>query len=393
MKTTKPAIVLPVYNRPELLSLLLASINRAIYPDTDIELILSIEAGAPDSIMNIAESFAFKYGPKTIVQREERLGVKAHIMACADLSERFGSVIILEDDLIVSPDYYLFASEALNAYQNDDRVAGIALYAQRFNETAQLPFEPMPGDYSVWFMQLGCSWGQAWTAAQWTRFRKWLDVSKEISDRKLPPNMREWDDESWKKRFNLYMLETRTYFAYPYRSFTTTHSEFGGQHMSKSDRRFQVPLGYFSSEKPSFNFPRFKDQPVRYDMYMEFNAAMLALKLEFKYHELCVDLYGTKPDEELKQHNYVLTPRKGPDPLSKFSVNLKPLELNILIPSKIKQQPIVYLYSRDQISSLKQLSHSQYAELASYFSYFKPESRKFVKGFLPNLYRKILNLK
>ena len=393
MKRTNPAIVIPAYNRPELLKLLLTSVNRAYYPDTETQLIISIEAGAPETTRGIAESFIFKNGQKTIIQRKERLGVKEHIMACADFSEQYGSVVILEDDLIVSPDYYLFALKALSAYQTNDNVAGISLYAQRFNETAQLPFEPMPSEYSVYFMQLGCSWGQAWTARQWGRFKKWLDSTDDIRDEKLPSNMKKWSEESWKKLFNIYLLETQAYVVYPYRSFTTNNSEFGGHHMKYADHRFQVPLGFFTNESPVFEFPGFKDQPVRYDMYMEFNAALLALHLELKYHELCVDLYGTKPDEELKSFNYVLSPRNGTEALREFSMNLKPMERNILSPAYTNQHSFFYLYSKDQARNLKPLSHRQYAEMASYFSYFKPESRRFLKGYLPNLYRKFLNLK
>lgn len=392
-KTILPPIVIPVYNRPDSLKRLLASLNRAHFSDVKPELIISIEAGAPEETVQVSELFNFEHGNKTIIRRAEHLGVKNHIIECADLSDSFGSVLILEDDLIVAPDFYIYAINALNEYQRDDKIAGISLYAQRFNETAHLPFEPMPGEYSVYFMQLACSWGQAWTAEQWSRFKAWLQSKNKFNDDSLPGNMKLWGDESWKKLFNLYLLQNQAYFVYPYRSFTTNDSALNGQNMQNKGNLFQVPLGFLSGEKPLFQFPAFKDQKIRYDMYMESNAALMALHLEMDYHELCVDLYGTKPEEELRRFNYVITPRTGPEALREFPMYLKPIEMNILNPVTTNQQPFFYLYTKDQVGKLKPLSQRQYADMASYFSYFKPESKRFVRGFIPNLYRKFFNRK
>ncbi len=388
-----PVIIIPVYNRPESLMRLLDGINKSNYPSKEVELIISIEFGASSEVVEIVDTYHFKHGSKSIIKRENKLGVKNHIIACADLSEKYGSVIILEDDLMVSPDFYHYAADALRFYQTENSIAGISLYAQRFNETAQLPFEPLPGGYSVYFMQLACSWGQAWTAGQWMRFKKWL-ARKNITETKgLPDNIKQWDSNSWKKIFNIYMLQTDTYFAYPYRSFTTNNSEIDGTHIKNKGGLFQVPIGAFNSREIVFQFPAFENQIINYDMYMECSSVLAASLSGIKNKSICVDLYGTKPNDELLKSNLIVSPRKGPKPIRSFPLSLKPPELNLQINEANHGQPFFNLYDREQVAELAPLTRRQYARMADYFSYFKTLSWRFTAGFLMTVISKMLSNK
>jgi len=388
-----PAIVIPAYNRPEAFKRLLNGINNSKYPSDSVELIISTEFGASPNVLEIAETFQFKHGKKSLIKRNDRLGVKEHIIACADLSEKYGSVLVLEDDLMVSPDFYFYAADALTFYQRENSVAGISLYSQRFNETAQLPFEPMPGEYSVYFMQLACSWGQAWTADQWVRFKKWLALFKNSETNGLPENIKKWGSDSWKKIFNIYMLQTDTYFTYPYRSFTTNYSEQDGTHIKNKGGLFQVPIGAFNNGSPVFNFPLFMDQTIRYDMFMECNSELVAFLSGIKQESICVDLYGTKPMDELLKYNFVISPRKGPKPIRSYPLNLKPPELNLQFTECNHKKPFFNLYRREQIAELKPLTRRQYSEMAAYFSYYKIFSRRFTVGFLITVLSKMLQKK
>ncbi len=389
IKKTTPVVVL-AYNRPRSLEQLLVSLNKAHYSGEKPELIISIDAGAPEEVINVAETFHFKFGPKRIINRDKSLGFKKHILTCGDISETDGSVIILKDGLIMSSEYFLYATRALSEYRSEDKVAGISLYSQRFNETAQLPFEPMPDENSTYFMQLACSRGQAWTAEQWGRFKKWLANNETIEEHdELPQNMKLWGKDSWKKLLNIYLLKSQTYFAYPYRSYTTNDPSQGGQNLVNKGGLFQVPIGLYSNGNPVFRFPSFKNQPIRYDMFMEYNAARMAMQLELAYHELCVDLYGTKPDSILKKHNYVITPRTGGEPLRSFRLSLKPMELNILNPLLTEGKPFFHLYAKDQLRHLKPLSKRQFAEMATYFSYVKPAGSQYLKEYISDLFSKI----
>jgi len=388
-----PAIIIPVYNRPESLKRLLDGINKSNYPSNAVELIISVEYGASAEVIEIVDSYHFKHGSKSIIKRRNKLGVKNHIIACADLSEKYGSLLILEDDLMVSPDFYLYAADALSFYKTENSVAGISLYSQRFNETAQLPFEPMPSEYSVYFMQLACSWGQAWTSGQWMRFKKWLAYSNISDTNGLPDNIKQWESDSWKKIFNIYMLQSDTYFAYPYRSFTTNNSEIDGTHIKNKGGLFQVPIGAFNSRDPVFQFPDFEDQIISYDMYMECSSELAALLSGIKNRSICMDLYGTKPNDELLKSNLIVSSRKGPKPIRSFPLSLKPHELNLKIKESNHENPFFYLYDREQVAEITPLTRRQYARMADYFSYFKSLSWRYTTGFLMTVISKILSKK
>ena len=117
----KPAIVVVAYNRPHSLTRILSSLLR-MKNATEVELVISIDNGAPDNfgVRDIAESFEWTFGEKKVFYQEEKLGLRKHIIKCADLSQKYCSVIILEDDLYVSPYFYDYAVHALNFYGNDD---------------------------------------------------------------------------------------------------------------------------------------------------------------------------------------------------------------------------------------------------------------------------------
>lgn len=391
-----PPIVIPAYNRPESLQKLLDSLNSAHYPTESIDLYISLDYGATPEVEIVANSFEFSHGNKNIIKRDHKQGVKNHILACAELSEDYGSVLILEDDLIVSPDYYLYASEALQFYSSENSVAGISLYSQRFNETAHLPFEPLPCEYAVYFMQLACSWGQAWTAEQFKMFKEWSIESKSEEsaiENGLPNNVKEWGNDSWKKVFNMYLLITNKTIVYPYRSFTTNNSEAGGRHMKNKGNLFQVPLSLFIGEDVTFHFPEFSKQKIRYDMFMESNPEIWAPYLGLKRDEICVDLYGTKPLELLNRYSYTITSRTGPKPLRSIPMNLRPHELNMKMSASGGDAEQFHVYKKEQVVTLKPLTAKQYTELAIKFCYFKPVSRRFLWGYLQRIVFEIFKKK
>src|SRR5690625_7608203 len=89
--------------------------------------------------------------------------------------------------------------EALNAYGKSDRVAGISLYAQVYNETAQLPFIPLFVPKAAYFMQLASSWGAVWSEDQWRSYDGWrqnhLQRAEEKYLNELPQNIQKRSEE------------------------------------------------------------------------------------------------------------------------------------------------------------------------------------------------------
>ena len=141
-----PTIIIATYNRPNSLSRILKSIVKARYCNVkDIRLVISIDGGGDnfEEVCEIADKFDWKVGEKLVIKHEHNLGLRNHIIYCGDLSKEYGDIILLEDDLFVSPNFYLFATSSLNYYRGSKRIAGISLYAYEFNENAGLAFKPM----------------------------------------------------------------------------------------------------------------------------------------------------------------------------------------------------------------------------------------------------------
>jgi len=137
----RPAIVVPAFARAAALDRLLASLARAHYPDGGVHLVISLDGGATPDVVACARAFEFPAGTAEVVEREHRLGLREHILWCGDQTERFGSVIVLEDDLLVDPWFYVYAQHALAEYDGEEAIAGIALFAPKYVEN-KLKFYP-----------------------------------------------------------------------------------------------------------------------------------------------------------------------------------------------------------------------------------------------------------
>ena len=78
----RPAIVTVGYDRPGALSRLLNSLKEADYDGFDnITLVISIDKGGDPAVTRAAEAFDWGHGEKRIIKREERMGLKKHILS------------------------------------------------------------------------------------------------------------------------------------------------------------------------------------------------------------------------------------------------------------------------------------------------------------------------
>ena len=93
----------------------------------------------------------------------------------------YENIIVLEDDLFVSPYFYKYANDALKFYNKTESIGGISLYNHKRNFLNTIPFELIPDSNDVFFLQIASSWGQAWSKKQWLGFKNWYNkyVEKE----------------------------------------------------------------------------------------------------------------------------------------------------------------------------------------------------------------------
>ena len=330
MQEINIAIVVVAFNRPSSLGRLLKSVGSAIYPqELKPELVISIDYSGSSDCLEVAEGFEWSHGKKTIHQQTRNLGLKDHILKCADLSKDFDFIILLEDDLYVSRHYFDYSVEAYKSYRDEPRIAGISLYSYYFNETANKSFVPIHDGSDVFFLQLPSSWGQVWTARQWAGFRDWLqnEYSPEgMQDYLVPENVAGWPETSWKKLFIFYMIANDLYFVHPRLSLSTNFMDYGTHH--KFDENFlQVPL---QAHPKQYSFKSMRDTEILYDAFCELNPQVFKTACdEFESFDFEVDLYGTKPIDRIRRR-YILSGRVSYNPLFQYGLSLKPHELNIL---------------------------------------------------------------
>lgn len=330
----KPVIVVVTYNRPNSLKRLLNSLQNAEYEFNDVTLIISIDHQDSDNhneVVRLANEFDWVYGEKKIIEHKKKLGLKAHVLCCGDLVNKFNSIIMLEDDLFVSPSFYTYTAEALSFYGDDKNIGGISLYNHKRNFLNNLPFELIPDSNDVYFLQIACSWGQAWTKNQWIGFRQWLvkkDGAKVLSD-KVPKYVRNWPNSSWLKLYINYLVVHDMYFVYPNKSLSTNFGD-SGTHNTIKNVEYQVPLFYGDK----MDFIALEESINVYDVYFEILPSILKiLKPELKNFDFSVDLYGLKELDYIVS-DYLLSSKNIQSEFNEkyisYGLELKPIINNIV---------------------------------------------------------------
>ena len=325
----KITIVVVGYNRADAMERVLHSLSRAQYDYTDIRLVVSIDHSGNEEVVHTAEAFEWKYGEKEVIYRPERLGLRKHIISCGDMTEKYDTVMILEDDIYVSPDFYNYAMQTLEKYGDHPQIAGIALNTKRELLESVYPFFPLRTGYDIYFQQFATSWGQVWNRRMWTGFKKWYEEHQTLPfHRDVLPQIQNYPDTSWAKFYQTYIVAQGKYFVYSYDSLTTNFGD-AGEHFNHDSSAFQSVLFYGKKE---YRMPAFEDG-VKYDIFGE--PLGLGKVLEVPEEELTCDFWGRKQEASYKR--YLLTCCRRPYKVVKqFSMCMKPMELNVMeqIPGK-----------------------------------------------------------
>ena len=189
-KSVFAPIVIFVYNRVDHVTSVIESLlmnpeaecsDLYIYSDaakksTDKEKVISVRN-------YIASISGFK--SVTINYRDENCGLAKNIIdGVTNITNKYGKVIVLEDDIVVSSVFLKYMNDALNKYENDKRVMAISGYSapsdkdtKRLDETFFVP----------WF---SC-WGWATWKDSWELFEK------------KPKKLLENTSNEMKKRINI----------------------------------------------------------------------------------------------------------------------------------------------------------------------------------------------
>lgn len=321
-----PAIVAVGYNRPKSLKRLLDSLSKAVYDGESVPLVISIDKADNKDVERIAQEYRWPFGPKRTILQPTRLGLRRHILQCGSHTEELGAIVLLEDDLYVSPMFYRFARQALAAYGDHPRIGGISLYAHAWNVVCSRPFVPEDDGTDSYFLQFAQSWGQVWNRRMWADFAAWYHEHelKDYTFPGIPERVRNWPASSWLKYQIACIVETGRFFVYPRTSHTTNFGDTG-QHASSSSSAFQVPL--LEGEKRRFVFPSFSPDAVIYDVFFE--RCGLGRRLGTPDEDLCVDLYGTKGNRQGRRY-WLTMERRHFRTIAAFQLGMRPHEMGVI---------------------------------------------------------------
>jgi hypothetical protein len=326
MSIITPVIVVVAFNRIDSLKRLLISLENAYYEDK-VKLIISIDRGNNQDVFEYANKFIWEYGEKEVIYQEINLGLKKHILKCGDLTEKYDSIILLEDDLYVSPYFYDYAKQAIVFYKDDENISQISLYKHSINNNTFNKFTHLEDNSDNFLMQFASSWGQIWTNKQWQGFREWFkdnDLSITQKDN-LPDFVINWKETSWLKYFIKYNQENNKFVVYPKISLTTNFSDAGTNNVLNQIYLYQTNL---LIEKKIFLFKRLNNSLAVYDSYYELHNS-IAKKFFNEYSDIEFDLYGTKKLDKIKS-KYLVSIKICKNPIKKYGLVMKPHEINIL---------------------------------------------------------------
>lgn len=320
------AVIVVCYKRIAGIRRLYESLRTAEYGNDQVTLVFSVDYSEVQSeIVAELEQYPWDFGEKRIRAFPERQGLRSHILQCGDLTNEFDAVVVLEDDLIVSPGFYAYAKQAVAFYRDDDYVKGISLYTHSINPGCSRLFTPAQNRYDAFFMQFAQSWGQCWTKRMWSGFRSWYNLQSGPlrSDGVIPDYVAHWNDSSWLKYYIKYTAQTGGYYVYPYVSLTSNNSDIG-EHNVTSSNDYQVPLLEGTME---YVFPREQDA-VRYDAFFERILSQDCILPELKGKKL-MDLYGLR--REFGDADILISTRRLPYRIMKtISLKYRPHEQNCI---------------------------------------------------------------
>ncbi len=122
-----------------------------------------------DAVNSVREIIKHVDGFKSVevIYRKENLGLaNSIILGVTDLVNKYGHVIVLEDDLVTSPYTLTYFNEALNKYKTNERVMHIGAYMYPLKEN-NLP--------ETFFYRAASSWGWATWQRAWNHFNPNID--------------------------------------------------------------------------------------------------------------------------------------------------------------------------------------------------------------------------
>jgi len=167
-------IILIGFNRPEHLKKTISALarnkgakesNLYCYIDGALN---SDDVRSQKTIVHIVNDRLNDFKSVSIIQREVNFGLAKNIIeAVTEVVEKYGKVIVLEDDIVTSNAFLTFMNDALEYYEQEDKVWHIAAYSE-------VNFEQRQNE--IFLCRYMSCWGWATWFNRWQYFEKDADL-------------------------------------------------------------------------------------------------------------------------------------------------------------------------------------------------------------------------
>lgn len=236
----------------------------------------------------------------------------------------YDALIILEDDLIVSSAFFLYAKQNIDRYYNESKVFGISLYSRTTTWSAS-QFLPVKNEFDNYFMQVTESWGQVWLKDQWKEFEEWYSKHSNqlVCGTNIPKEIASFPETAYSRYLTTYLVEMDKYFSVPYIGFSTCFADAGERtSYSSFNEHTMMQIGGFLD----VHLSDFNENAIRYDVFDNLMNAKSWVGLPPE--EVTIHL----SDYEIIQHNrYLVTNRiLNFEIVKSYGYALRPMELNLL---------------------------------------------------------------
>ena len=177
MRELAPVIIF-TYNRPHHTRKMLQALENAELAQDSNVFIFSDGAKNANAIEHvnrvraiIAEPWNFK--KITIIERERNVGLAQNVISgVSEIIKQYGKVIVLEDDLEISKVGLRYFNDALDAYEQEEKVMEISGYMYPVKDADKLA--------ETFFFRVANSWGWATWKRAWDKYN--TDIDQLIAD-------------------------------------------------------------------------------------------------------------------------------------------------------------------------------------------------------------------
>lgn len=176
MSNPKPApIALFAYNRPDHAQRTVEAL-RCNHGAAETDIFIFCDGPKSDAVAPAVEEVRRRmrqvigFKSVTLIEHEENLGLANSIIAgVTQVCNEFGRIIVVEDDLVTSPQFLSFMNAALDLYENEEAVGSIHGYWYPVDR-------PM---HNTFFLRGASCWGWATWSRAWSSFEH--DGSKSLA--------------------------------------------------------------------------------------------------------------------------------------------------------------------------------------------------------------------